>query len=444
MARHDMKGLKNHTVTETEQGDEQEKSSLVKRFESLRDKLKLGPHYKMERFTVTLGATLSVLLLLSGLSFVTHRADVAESVSAQAVYTEDFNFSLSGEKMYVEGIYGNEDKTDVMILLRMQSPEVMSADADNYELFITGEEDALSYEPDVSLSLFGSTGYGIIRFQHEEPIPKEITDITIRSNADLSAQEGTGSSGEKDSTDGSFGKYDQGKLYVNPGADDVKTLDWLKAGEDDPTKLYTALVAESVDAEIRKEITTHTEELGKLLNREQEYTNRLASAGYQPPAQPWFVSGDYVDDDGVFVSAKDVAGAFNFDYSTKTIRDGYINQVMSDLSSFDAYMKEHAEEEAEESADDSRKEQVDRIDTLKTEDGSVLDLNGVSTGSSPSAQVAAKDSVESLQATWRTYLKTKQDLQRDLMRDLLILDADVQSQTSSYSVQSDKDAVTFY
>lgn len=443
MARHDMKGLKNHKATETE-GDEQEKSSFTKRFESLRDKLKLGPHYKMERFTAMLSATVSVLLLFSVISFVTHRADVAEHVSAQAVYTEDFNFSLSGEKMYVEGIYGNKDKTDVMILLRMQSPEVMSADAGNYELFITGEKDTLSYEPDVEFSLFGSTGYGIIRFQHDETIPKEIADITIRANAELSAQEGSGSSGEKDSTDGSFGKHDQGKLYVNPGADDVKTLDWLKAGEDDPTKLYTALVAEPADEEIRKEIDTQTEELDKLLNREQEYTNRLTSAGYQPPEMPWFVSGDYVDDDGVFVAAQDVSGAFDFDYSTKTIRDGYINQVMGDLSSFDAYMKEHAENEAKASADATRKEQVESIDTLKTEDGAVLDLRTVSTGSSPSAQVAAKDSAESLQATWRTYLKTKQDLQRGLMRDLLILDADVQSQTSSYSVQSDKDAVTFY
>lgn len=444
MARHDMKGLKNHKGKETEDVTEEGKASFGKRLESIRDNLKLGPHHKMERFTAILGGTLTFLVLFSVLSFVTHRSDVAQSVSAQAVYTEDFSFSLSGEKMYVEGVYGNEDQTDVMVLLRMQSPETMSTDAENYELFITGKKDSLSYKPDVTFSMFGSTGYGVIRFQHDESIPQEVADITIRANAELSAQEGSGSSGEKDSTDGSFGDHDQGKLYVNPGANDVETLDWLETSETDPSKLYTALVAESIDDEIHTEIEEHTDELAKLLNREKEYKNRLTSAGYEPPETPWFVEGDYVNEDGVFVAGKDLSGAFTFDYSTKTIRDGYINQVMDGLSDFDAYMKSHAEKASKEGDGDARKERVDRVDAIKTEDGATLDLTTVATGSSPSAQVAAKDSVESLQATWRNYLNTKGDLQRDLMRDLLILDADVLSQTSSYSTLSDKDTITFY
>ncbi|PAE87725.1 hypothetical protein CHH72_16950 [Shouchella clausii] len=445
MTRRVMKGLKNQKATEEEQGtDKQEKISFIQRLQNVRDKLKLGPHHKMERFTAMLGATLTALILFTALSFVTHRSNVVQSVSAQAVYTESFNFSLSNEKMYVEGVFANEDKTDVMILLRMQNPENMSSDASNYELFITGEKDSLTYEPDVTFSLFGSTGYGVIRFQDDEPIPKEVADITIRSNADLAGRDGSGTSGEKDSNDGSFGEYDQGKLFVNPGAEDVTTLDWLETGETEPTKLYTALVAESLDQEIRDEMQEQTDELGKLLNREKEYANRLVSAGYEPPETPWFVNGDYIDENGVLVAARDLAGAFTFDYSTKSIRDGYINQIMNDLSSFDEYMEEHSKNESEAKMDSTREEQVQRIDTIKNEDGAELDLTSVATGSSPSAQVAAKDSVESLQGTWREYLNIKSKLQRDLMRKLLILDADVQSQAFSYSVQSDKDAVTFY
>ncbi|WP_078598692.1 hypothetical protein [Evansella clarkii] len=443
MARHDMKGLKNNKETkEKDDGlNEPEKSSFNKRFEGLRDKLKLGSHHKMERFTAMLGVTLSFLLMFSIFSFANHRTDVAQSVSAQAVYTKDFNFSLSNERVHVEGVFGNEDKTDVMILLRMQNPRNMSMNANNYELFITGARSSLSYEPDVTFSLFGSTGYGIIRFQDEGSIPQEVVDITIRSNTELSAQTGSGSSGDSDSTDGSFAEYDQGKLFVNPGAEDVETLDWLKTGEEDPITLYTALIAEPLDEEIRENIAKETEGLAQLLNRGQEYTNRLIAGGYEPPETPWFVGGDYIDDEGVFVAAQNVAGAHVLDYSTTSIRDGYINQVMSDLSSFDTYMKEAAEDTKDR---DGRSEQVDRVQTLNHEDGSVLDLTTVSTGSSPSAQVAAKDSVESLQATWRTYLNTKSKLQRDLMRQLLVLDADIQSQASSYSIQSDEDAVIFY
>lgn len=444
MARHDMRGLQNHKVTEAETGvEEQAVPSFFQRLEGLRDKLKLGPHHKMERFTAMLGVTVVMLLFFSILSFTSYRSSVAENVSAQAIYTEDFNFSLSGQKVRVEGVYGNKDKTDVMILLRIQNPESMSADANNYELFITGEKDSLSYKPDVTFSLFGATGYGIIRFQNSEPIPKEIANITIRANAELSAP-GSGSSRRDETTDGSFQKYDQGRLFVNPGADGVTTLKGMKPGEMEPTKLYTVLVAEKRDAAIREEIKKQTTELGQLLNREKEYTNRLVSAGYEPPKAPWFVDGDYINDDGVFVSAQDLAGAFAFDYSKKTIRDGYINQVMDDFSSFDAYMKEHSDKGSTQKGDPLKKEQVERVDSIQSEDGGVLDLTVVATGSSPSAQVAAKDSVESLQTTWRAYLTAKSKLQKNLMRELLILDADVQSQTSSYSVQTGKDAVTFY
>jgi hypothetical protein len=440
-----MEGLKNHKTSEGRaEVAETEKTPLTKRLEGLRDKLKLGPHHRMERFTVMLGTTLSLLLILTAFSFMNHRTDVAHNASAQALYTEDFNFSLSNEKMHVEGIFGNDDRTDVMILLRMQNPTAMSTDANNYELFITGMNSSLSYEPNVTFSLFGTTGYGIIRFQNDEPIPKELADITIRSNSELSAREGSGSSGDRDSTDGSFAEFDQGKLYVNPGADDVETLDWLKADEQEPTVLYTALVAEQLDTEIREDIESEIAELGQLLNREKEYTNRLVSGGYEPPKMPWFMAGDYIDDDGRFIAAQDLAGAHTIDYDSKTIRDGYINQVMSDLSLFDSYMEDHSEIEIAVKSDDTRREQLDRIDTLKSNDGTVLDLTSVSTGTSPSAQVAAKDSVENLQSTWRTYLSTKSNLQRNLMHQLLILDADVQSQTSSYSIQSNQDAVTFY
>lgn len=443
MSQGNMKGLKpDHTKNVVTESEEQEQSSLGKRLGAMRDKLKLGPHHKMERFTVLLGGTTAFLLLFCVLSFVTHRADIAKNVSAQAVYTENFKFSLSDEKMYVEGVFGNKEKTDVMVLLRIQNPETMSADASNYELFVTGEKDSLSYKPKMTFSLFGSTGYGLIRFQHKSQIPKELVDITIRSNAELSAREA--SEAEGDVADGSFQKYDQGRLIVNPGADSVKTLDWLKEDETDPTKLYTALVAETFDDEIHEEIKKQTDELKQLLNREKEYTNRLASAGFEAPTSPWFVKGDYVNEDGALVAAENLPGAFEVDYVTKTIRDGYLNQVMGDLSGFDAYMKEHEVAKEAVKKDSKKKEQVERVESLKGDDGERLDLNTVTTGTSPSAQVAAKSSVESLQATWRTYLNTKSKLQRDQMRRLLVLDADVQSQKHSYSVNDDKSSIRFY
>lgn len=440
-----MKGLKNRDP-ETVEADGAEKVPLIERLVGLRDRFKLGPHHRMERFTITLSATLTFLLLFSGLSLAQDRSNVAKQASSQARYTESFTFSLSGQKMYVDGVFGDQNHTDVMVLLRLQDPKGMSVDASNYQLFITGLNKSIDSGPKTTFSMFGSTGYAVVRFQSDEPISKQILDVTIRANEQLSAQVGSGSSGDKDNTDGSFAKYDQGRFYVNPGAENITTLDWLAPGENNPTKLYTALVAESKDAQIREQIIAQTSEMGNLLNRAKEYTNRLVAAGYEAPKTPWFVDGDYINENGGLVAAKNLAGAHLFDYSNKTIRDGYIKQVMGSLSEFDTYMKKKTESVSKATAENNvtRKEQVEQVKTLKNEDGSTLDLQLVSTGSSPSAQVAAKDSAESLQQTWRSYLSIKQKVQRDLMRSLLVLDADVMSQELGFSEQQNDKSVTFY
>ncbi|MBD7970311.1 hypothetical protein [Paenibacillus gallinarum] len=440
-----MKGLKNRDP-ENDEVDNTEKDPIFERLIKLRDRFKLGPHHRMERFTITLSATLAFLLLFSGLSLAQDRSNTAKQASSQARYTESFAFSLSGQKMYVDGVFGDQNHTDVMVLLRLQDPKGMSVDASNYQFFITGLEKSIDSGPKTSFAMFGSTGYAVLRFQSDEPMSKQILDVTIRANEQLSSQEGSGTSGNKSNTDGSFAKYDQGRFYVNPGADNITILDWLTPGEKNPSKLYTALVAESKDAQIREQLKGQVSEMGNLLNRAKEYTNRLVAAGYEAPKTPWFVQGDYIDENGGLVVAKNLTGAHLIDYSTKTIRDGYIKQVMGSLSEFDVYMKKKTESTniATDDRNASRKERVEQVETLKNEDGSTLDLRLVSTGSSPSAQVAAKDSTESLQQTWSSYLSIKQKVQRDLMRSLLVLDADVLTQELGFSEQQNDKSVTYY
>lgn len=435
-----MRGLRNHKVEEEVVDDEQE-LTLGKRLADIRDKLKLGPHYKMERFTVLFITSLSFLLLFTGLSFASYRSDVVNIATTQAVYTEDFTFSLSEQKMTVEGVYGNEDKTDVMVLLRMASPDGMSADANNYELFITGERKSLSHTPDTTFSIFGATGYAIVRFQSNEPIPQEVMAVTIRANSELTAQKDPTT--VTDEVDESFAEYDQGKFYVNPGADNVTVLENFKTGETDPSKLYISLVAEEKDKAIRDEIEKQTKELGQLLNRADEYRNRLVSTGYIPPKTPWFVEGDLIDKDGVFRPAKYMARAHIFDYYTRDIHDGYVKQIMRDLSEFSDYMVSH-DSNVSGTADELLPEKVKFVEQLEREDGTVLDLTTLSPDISPSSLLAAKSAVESLQRTWDSYGSLKGKLQRNTMRDLLILDADVLSQSTGFSENRNEKAVQFY
>lgn len=436
-----LRGLKDSREKNQEEEVQQEKPSVVERVKGLRDKLKLGPHHKMERFTVVLGATLSLLLSLTVMAFFSYRSDVANLESSQAVLTNDFEFSLSSQQGHVEGVYGNKDKTDVMVLLQFQNPQEMSMNAKNYKLFITRQQGTMDYKPKVSFSIFGSTGYGIIRFQNDKPLKQEVLDITIRANKDLSLDDNDGATytGDTDNLDESFSEYDQARILVNVGANNVETLKNLKPNETDPRKLYIALVAHEEDSAIHEEIEKTTAELERLLERAKEYSSRLTTMGYIAPEEPWFIKGDYVDKHGVFRPATRLSQSFNINYWSKDIHDGYISQVVDDFSKFDDYMAQFST-----TGDNAEEEKVEQITELKRKDGTVLDLDAVTTDESPTDQVAAKDALESLVSTWETYVDDKATLQRDLMRELLLLDADVQSQPVSYTEHHGNSVVTFY
>src|SRR5699024_10008949 len=43
------------------------------------------------------------------------------------------------------------------------------------------------------------------------------------------------------------------------------------------------------------------------------------------------------------ITSKDLDRAFDFDYQTKDIYDGYLNQVIDDMSEYASYMNQHSE-----------------------------------------------------------------------------------------------------
>lgn len=428
---------------------EQDEPGFLKRMIGARDKLKLGPHHKMERFTIMTGAAMLCMLLFTVMAFASHRSDVANLESSQAMFTDAFTYSLSGQSGELRGVYGNEARTDVMVLFEMTDPSAMSANAENYELFVTKDgRNSLdeANAPSVDFALFGPTGYGIVRFQSQtgEPIKSEALNVTIRSNETL-ASDGEGAVDTGDGTvDESFNEFDQAQMIVNPGSVNVEVLEGFEAGETDPSELYIPLVAKAEEADILERIEETTAEMHTLYNRSDEYLGRVESAGFVPPEEPWYIAKDSFTDDGEYVPGERVARSHDFDYTEHSIRDGYLNQVMNGLSEYEAYMaaRSEAEQDPVEQAAESERETVPMVDTLKKSDGSSVNLDTIVTGSSSATSVAAKDATESLLSTWRDYLSSKQELERTLMGELLILDAEVRSQAELYT--ENEDAAIFY
>lgn len=445
-----MKGVGDDDYNESQEVEDQDaESGFIKKMKATRDKLKLGQHHKMERFTILTGGAFVFLFLFTIMAFVSHRSDVENLESSQAAFTETFAYSLSGQQGQLRGVYGDESKTDVMVLFQMDDPTAMSANADNYELFVTkdGRQSlAPDYPLDVEFSLFGSTGYGLVRFQstNDAPIESQTLNVTIRANASLAAEGDGAVETEEGVVDESFNDFDQASMIVNPGSVNIEPIEGLATGEDDPTKLYIPLVAEEQEAAILEKIAARTSELGTFLNRSDEYLGRIESAGFVPPEEPWYIAGDEISEDGHFVSNEDVARSHDFDYTEHTIRDGYLNQVIDGLYEYEEYMASKSDQDQDPvaQATEYQRESVPAVESLTKTDGSTVALEMIITGSSSATNVAGKDATESLLTTWGDYLSAKQDLQRQLMGELLILDAEVRSQAELFT--NKEDAATLY
>ena len=63
-------------------------------FEKLQDKLKLGPHYKMERFTLVFGILAVVLLVVTTTSIAIDRNNQNEQLDTVALFTDKFTTSM--------------------------------------------------------------------------------------------------------------------------------------------------------------------------------------------------------------------------------------------------------------------------------------------------------------------------------------------------------------
>ena len=403
-------------------------------------KLKLGTHYRMERFTIMFFSLVAVLALFFVSGWNSQRIAQNEKIGTQAQYTEQFQFSLSGLSGRVEGIYRDSDEQRAYVLLQMDDVSKMSTDAKNYEIFLTGFNKQLEQEPSGSMFMFGSSGYVGLEFYDERGLANEIYAITLRNNSEVTnATELTEE--ELDALDDpSFGRFDQTEIYVNVGAEEVTTMEVLDK-DLDAVQLYYALVGRYEEEEIFARIDEQTNELGQLIARHNENANRLVNLGFEAPPMPNYMDGDYIDDDGNFQPRTYVQGAHKIDYIGLNSTDGFVSQVVNDVSEFRDYM---AEKRTEERLVERGVEEPPRIETIKRDDGYELPLIDIRRDESTQNEMSARDAVESLMSTWTQYLSVKRNLQITTMRDLLLLDADVRTQGNAFSVHSGEDFLTIW
>lgn len=423
------------------------------------ERLHLGKHYRIERFAV-LFIVITTLLILLFLSInIKHKQETKGVLSTQALYTKNFTMSLTGARGTVENVFTNTDRTKAFVLFKFDDPSKISTQADSYKLFLTGssytmDKTDLHIKPSGSIYLFGSTGYMGVYLVESRGFDAQILDLVVRGTTPIS---GDGNQAKTEETDGSFSKYDQMRVYFNPGATDAIVADILNSDNElKVSDMYEAFITQPEESIMRDELRVQLDTLKLDLDRISEYKERLKTAGIQIPEAPLVIRDDFYtiddnntenkDDDIINLSTNHIVqGGVDFNWYDGSIRSGYLKHLTTD-SDYSAFLaKRLADSQATPCGDPKicyEPFSVTKIEWRRS-DGSLFTANINSSVITSSDKAIAAD-ISNLQAAWQTYYSDKKAYQTEGLFSLLKLEADVKASDSNFTVNTNQDALVLW
>lgn len=413
----------------------------------------LDKHHTIERFGVIF-CILSVSLFLVTLSIMgKHQKDNSTQITEQAMYTQVFKTSLTGVQGAVENIYTNSTKTKAFILLKFDDMKSISTDANEYQMFLTGSNLAmtpteLTVNPSGSIYMFGSTGYMGVYLAEARGFDKQILDLVVRCNKQIA---NTSETADADPVDASFSKYDQFRIYLNAGGNDALVADILDTKEElKISDMYEAFITSPQEQVVRSGLTSMIDTMKLDLDRIAEYEQRLLTAKIQIPDAPKIIQGDYYevtdggtpddtsDDVTYIVTNTIVPTGFDFNWYNGSVRSGYLKELAGDKT-FSNYLSAKLEDSEETPCGDPKTCYIpfSMSDiTWRRSDGSLFNAD-VNSAIATNSDIAIANDIAGLQEAWRTYYGNKTNYQISGLRGLLMLEADVADSNSNFTINNE-------
>lgn len=426
---------------------------MSKKMDDIVGKLKLGNHYRMERFTLLFCVLSVCLVLVMGFCAAADIRSHNVELGSKALYTTEFTTSRTNVTGEVDKVYTSKDKTKAFVLMKFSDVDKMSTNAENYQAFLTGasvkgNQAGLKSYPSGSIYVFGTTGYMGVYLVNTEGFPTQILDLTIRCNSELS-ETTTDVSSDDAKDDASFAKHDQFKVYFNPCASDATNIACLDSGKA-PSKLdlYNQTVVDTEKKAIEEKLTTDLETMRTNLNQIQEYTDRLKNTdNIQVPDTPSVIAGDSITQDPetkkYMVKFKTVVdGGYDFDWQNTSIEDGWLDKLIAKTDSPTMTYDQYFAMQAKARKNSTQGNSIDTDIKWTFNDGTLLeDLN--SGGSSEKYTSVNKD-CQKLVAAWNTYYQNKTNYQTDDLESLLSLEATAKQVQESASVNTSDKVIQCY
>lgn len=416
----------------------------------LMEKLKLGPHYRMERFSLLFCVMVVGILVTTVSCFVAHVQTQNTTLGEQAIYSTEFETSKTGVSGKVIDVYSSEDKAKTLLLLKFDDTKVVSTNADNYQMFLTGasveqNKQTLDGIPSGSIYMFGNTGYMGIYLVNKDGFGPQILDLVVRCNSEL--QTNASEDVDEEVEDKSFVDYDQFRVYFNPGASKAKHLDCLDGSKAPSIKdFYNEAVITPQEDEIHAQLETQVNNMRVSLNQIHEYEERLETEGITVPAEPSVIAGDKVitNDDGSYTykPATVLPGGYDLDWQHTSVVDGFIDDLIAKTDSPNMTVDQYFAMMTREANADASGNQLDTNDIeWQLNDGTLI--SSLSGGKS-SRYTKYMEMCNDLTNAWRTYYNQKVDYQREMLGSLLDLEVSKDSILTSSSVNTSENVLQCY
>lgn len=424
----------------------------------VRDKLMLGPHYKIERFGISflLVCFILFIFMLMGIRYKVIADN--ELITNQAVYTEKFVTSRSDVSGKVVNVYNNADRTRSFVLCKFDDIAKVSLNAKNYQAFLTGANIKgnsldLKSSPTGSIYVFGTTGYFGIYLVDYGGFPKQVLSLTIRANSEIVPVEGDGRMVDDDA---SFAEFDQFRILFNPGAQKATKVDALESGKLNILDLFNETVIDSQEKEKKEAIDKQMKLMQTDLTKIDEYETRLASIELDGvsvivPDRPISIRGDevVVEDEGTKQEHLDLRADYTFPrgwrfdwYNNKISEKGYIADIIEPNMTYSEYVASIGAEADEGASELGIKDIVWFMSNGET----FTDFMAKFSTDSISNETldSMNQAINELTEAWKEYYDHKTEYQRKLLGDLIQLDLQANSMERNYTVNNAEEVLLLY
>lgn len=417
---------------------------------SVIDKLKLGKHYRMERFSALFTVLLASMVVVTSLCFVGHMQKQDNSLSETAIYSTKFTASKTGVTGTVENVYTSEDKTKTFLLLKFESVENISTNANNYQMFLTGasverNKQTLDGQPSGSIYMFGNTGYMGIYLVNQDGFGPQILDLVVRSNAELQKPEASDDVDEE-VEDASFVKHDQFRVYFNPGATKAEHLDCLDSkSAPSAMSFYNEAVVKAEEAELHATLADEVDQMRVDLNQITEREERVTNANINLPERPQAIAGDTVveNEDGSYTykPATVLPGGYDLDWQNTSVTDGFLDDLIADTDTPNMTTDQYFAMMSRERNGDASENQFRTDIEWTMKDGTlVASLSGSESGRYTELQKLCSD----LTTAWNTYYSHKKAYQTQSLEKLLALEVSADAVRTNSSINTEENVLQCY